>query len=97
MNLTSYFKLAGLPFFLTLAVGCGSEGGRLDPTVPNPIDPVVEIPMTRGVVYDVKANERLVNTSPDPAKVRVVLALEETSNATHAQVTLLEGFADLFR
>lgn len=97
MNLTTYLKLAGLPLFLTLAVGCGSEGKDLDPPAPNPIDPVVEVPMTQGMVYDVKANDRLVNTSPDPAKVRVVFELKEVSRTTHGQVTLLEGFADLFR
>lgn len=100
MNTTTFFKRAALPLFLALAMGCGSSGpggNEPDPMEPDPTDPEPEVTMTRGLAYEVRANDRLVNTSPDPAKVRVVLVLEEATSATHAQVTLLEGFADLFQ
>lgn len=79
------FKLAALSFFIGLAVGCG--GGA----------PELGAAMTEGEVYEVNANDRLVNASLEPASIRVVLQLDEDSGTTRAELTLLEGSADLFR
>lgn len=100
MNVTTFFKLFGLPLFLALVIGCGGsepEDDGAEPTQPEPTNPRPEVSMTQGLAYDVNANDLLVNTSADPAKVRAVLTLEETSGVTRAKVTLLEGYADLFR
>lgn len=87
MSIKTFGKLAVAPWLCVLLMSCGSDS--------EPVDP--DITMAQDESYSVVAHDRLVNTSPEPAKVRVVFELNENTGTTHAEVTLLDGTADLFR
>ncbi|MDQ2077992.1 hypothetical protein [Marinimicrobium sp. ABcell2] len=87
--------LAGL---LTACTSSDSDPDDVtDPTEPpDPTQPE-EVEMTQGDAYNVSPNDRLVNTSPEAAKVRVHFRLDEETAEDSATATLLEGEANLYR
>jgi hypothetical protein len=79
-----------------LLTACSNSDSNepVDPTEPpDPADPH-EVEMTQGEAYDVSPNDRLVTTSPEPAKISVNFRREEE---TADSATLLEGEANLYR
>ncbi len=92
MKIAYLLKWSGALVLLASFIACSSSSD--DPREPEP-EPVVT--MHPGESYSVSADDRLVTTSLDPARIQVVLELDESSGTTRAEVTLLEGEADLFR
>lgn len=90
MTIQNLSKLVVAPFLGVVLASCGSSDSGSD-------EPGADLSMGQGQIYLVEAYDRLVNTSPDPARVRVALELDEAAGTTQAEVTLLEGSADLFR
>lgn len=68
-----------------LIAGCGSGGDQSDS------QPGLE--MEIGVAYSVKANDRIVSTSPEPAEV----GIEHDMKTGDREAMLLSGSADLFQ
>jgi len=80
--------------------GCGGSSGSSPDPGPSPDPdpgPDPEVTMEEGEVYPVSADDRLVNTSPEAARIQVRFELDEEAGTTSAEVVLLEGHADLFQ
>lgn len=79
-----------------LFIGACSNPPDLEPPGPAPDDPEpADHTMTTGQAYPLSANDRLVNTQPEPTRVNIVFELDENTEQTRAVISLQDGSADL--